>query len=495
MKIKLFVLLFPILGFGQVQIGGDINGKEIASESGSSVSLSANGRILAIGAPDRVDAAGDYTGVVRVYENKEGVWTQLGDSFYGIDDDENNGTSVSLSGDGSVLAIGAPGNDIKEINAGAVRVYKNNAGVWKQIGNVIYGSDNSWSGTSISLSADGTILAVGAPHDDNVQFASGMVQVYENKGGAWVSLGNPIYGKGRFDLCGQSVSLSADGNTLAIGSSCSSVKGRNSGQVRVFKNKGRVWTQLGGDIDGKGADAQSGYSVSLSANGTILAVGSPYFGAGSGQVQVYKYSGAGFWGQMGPVITEGTSSFGSSISLSNNGNTLAVGAPDLNQVQVYKYNSGTSWGRKGVVNEKTPSDRTGQSVFISSDGSTLAIGSPHYNTTTKELYLVGQVRAFDLSDLKTSKFTYTEGNSELGADDFNLVNLRYYPNPVRGELFISYDRKITSIAVVDLQGQVVVEKFIHSTQGSIDMSNFKPGVYFLNVTVAGKSKNIKIIKE
>jgi hypothetical protein len=47
----------------------------------------------------------------------------------------------------------------------------------------------------------------------------------------------------------------------------------NSGHVRVYEYPNATWTKLGGDIDGEAAGDQSGNSVSLSDNGSILAVG------------------------------------------------------------------------------------------------------------------------------------------------------------------------------------------------------------------------------
>ena len=79
--------------------------------------------------------------------------------------------------------------------------------------------------------------------------------------------------------------------------------GSNSGHVRVYNFNNGSWDQLGDDIDGEAADDQSGYSVSLSADGTTVAIGAKYNdgnGYSSGHVRVYNLYD--YWVQMGDDI-------------------------------------------------------------------------------------------------------------------------------------------------------------------------------------------------
>ena len=69
-----------------------------------------------------------------------------------------------------------------------------------------------------------------------------------------------------------SVSLSKDGNTLAIGAKAHD---NAKGHTRVFKWNGSAWASMGAEIDGQAAGDESGYSVSLNADGTKLAIGAP----------------------------------------------------------------------------------------------------------------------------------------------------------------------------------------------------------------------------
>ena len=124
----IWVFFFGAISFGvrdQVQIGGAIDGEAAGDRSGHSVSLSSDGSVLAIGAPLN-DGNGDFSGHVRVYKRDDAAplgWRQVGGDIYGEAAGDRSGHSVSLSSDGSVLAIGAPLNDINGFNSGHVRVY------------------------------------------------------------------------------------------------------------------------------------------------------------------------------------------------------------------------------------------------------------------------------------------------------------------------------------------------------------------------------------
>ena len=157
------------------------------------------------------------------------------------------------------------------------------------------------SGFSVSLSSDGTRVAIGASGNDGNGNNSGHVRVYDWNGSAWTKLGADIDGEAAGDRSGVSVSLSSDGTRVAIGATLNASNGNNSGHVRVYDYNGNAWTQVGGDIDGEAADDQSGFSVSLSSDGTRVAIGAlanDGNGSAAGHVRVYEYSGGG-WAQLG----------------------------------------------------------------------------------------------------------------------------------------------------------------------------------------------------
>ena len=99
------------------------------------------------------------------------------------------------------------------------------------------------------------------------------MRVYEYSGSSWSQLGADINGEAAGDYSGYSVSLSSDGTIVAIGAPDNDGNGSNSGHVRVYEYSGSSWSQLGTDIDGEAANDYSGYSVSLSSDGTKVAIG------------------------------------------------------------------------------------------------------------------------------------------------------------------------------------------------------------------------------
>jgi hypothetical protein len=88
--------------------------------------VSADGRKLAIGTPLSANSDGaESVGAVRVYEYVSLTWTLMGLTVYGDNAGDLLGSAVAVSGDGSIIAIGAPGADdgagrvvVKEWNEG-----------------------------------------------------------------------------------------------------------------------------------------------------------------------------------------------------------------------------------------------------------------------------------------------------------------------------------------------------------------------------------------
>jgi hypothetical protein len=288
--------------------------------------------MVAIGAPDN-DGTGNRAGHVRVYQYASGTWVQLGADIDAEGALDQFGYSVSLSADGSIVAIGAPYNDDGGLSAGHVRVYQYTRGVWVKLSADIDGeAAQDYSGRSVSLSADGSIVAIGAGalDDNGTGDETGRVRVYQYVGGAWVQLGADIYGEAAGDYSGVSVSLSEDGTIVAIGAPFNDGGGDAAGHVRIYQYASGVWVQLGADIDGEVWGDRSGHSVSLSADGTIVAIGAPANDGNvsyKGHVRVYQYMN-GTWVRLGRDI-DGEAAWdwsGRSVSLSADGSIVAIGA-------------------------------------------------------------------------------------------------------------------------------------------------------------------------
>lgn len=477
MKVLVLRILFyiPICCFAQTQIGINIEGEAQGNRNGTSVSLSADGNFVAIGEP-RFDGSAYNSGRVRIYENRYGTWTQVGDDIYGEDSSNYFGYSISLSSDGSIIAIGAYNNNNENgFNAGHVQVYVNNFENWEQIGENINGSNPSdWEGFSVSLSSDGTKLATGTQFNSEQGYNKGKVRVFENIQGTWTQLGNSIFGNNSGSLSGYCVSLSGDGNKVAIGAPYSSGNGNMTGQVRVFEYESGTWSQLGDDIYGAAQHDQSGHSVSLSNNGNILAIGSPRnsdLADTAGHVRIFQYN-SGSWSQLGNTI-QGENSYdqsGHSVSISANGNVVAIGAPNYDgigtvsgYVRIYRY-IGNTWQQFGnEIDGESAGDRNGTSISLSANGDFVATGSPYSSNNGSSS---GQARVYE--------FTNLSSNQDFKINDFNI-----FPNPTSGYINIQLKKsdKIEKVNIYSSVGKLLSTHF----NETISVHAFAKGIYFLEV--------------
>ncbi len=392
--------------YAQTQLGDPIDGVAAYDESGGSVALSANGQRLAIGARKN-DAGGFDAGQVRVYEWSDDAWVQLGGDINGEAAYDESGYSVAMSSDGSRVAVGAPFNDGNDFDSGHVRVFELLDDTWTQMGDDIDGEAvYDESGTSVALSRYGNLVAIGAPRNDGNGMGSGHVCVYQYTDGNWVQLGGDIDGEAAYDSSGVAVSLSNDGFLLAVGAGNNDGAGMEAGHVRVYQYTDENWMQLGDDIDGESYGDHFGLSVSLSRNGNRLAVGAPFNindnGINAGHVRVFQQVGD-TWIQVGDDIN-GEAAYdesGGSVSLSADGERLAIGADGNNDggmnaghTRVYQWSEG-AWVQLGVdIDGETYEDRSGNSVSLAGNIKHVAIGA-YLNDGNGPSS--GHTRVFDLS--------------------------------------------------------------------------------------------------
>ncbi len=363
-----------------VQVGSAMN-LATADASGfrGGVAVSADGNVMAVGSPSDDTAATD-AGAVRVYQYSGG-WSQRGADVLGVAASDVAGTSVALSNDGLVLAVGAPGNsfDMGETGPdGWVRVYDWNGTAWVQRGAVLAGvNDHDRFGFSVSLSNDGSVLAVGSPRRDASGLNAGRTTIYTWTSGAWSARGF-IDGAAASDQSGWSVSLNGTGTRVAIGARFAG--GSLTGQVRVFNEDVGLWTQVGGSLNGV-AWSGFGTSVSLSDGGDVVAVGAPDDASSRGNTFVYALA-AGAWSQRGSTIAgeRGSDLSGTSVSLSSDGRVVAIGAEgnddagqEAGHARVYRWNSG-AWSQRGAdINGSTGGAMAGKAVALDSAGRSIAV--------------------------------------------------------------------------------------------------------------------------
>jgi len=260
--------------------------------------MSQYGEVMVMGA---VGDGVSTSGYVRIMEwnndflidDGDQSWVQRGTILEGDNPGDKFGTTVSLNSDGTVLAVGAINNDVDGSNPGGyVRIYQwqslTSDGLtnqWVQLGSTIYNEEGQdmlgfGPGLSVSLSGDGKIIAIGAQYNDGnggERTRSGQVRIYEWDGNEsqWVQKGSDIDGDYYRAYAGCSVSLSNDGQVVAVGAHG---KIMHSGQVRIYHWDAveSQWLQKGCSINGEQQSDRSGWSVSLSRYGDVVAVGSPF---------------------------------------------------------------------------------------------------------------------------------------------------------------------------------------------------------------------------
>ena len=444
------------------QLGSDIDGEAVNDLSGSSVSISSDGNTVAIGAHYN-EGNGYHAGHVRIYNYNGTTWAQLGADIDGEAASNLSGKSVSLSADGNIVAIGANFNEGNGNNAGHVRIYAYNGTSWVQLGADIDGEETGDQfGYSVSLSADGNTVAIGAPYNDGNVYNAGHVRIYTYNGTSWAQLGADIDGEDTSDLSGSSVSLSADGNTVAIGAYQNGGTASDAGHVRIYTYNGTSWAQLGADIDGEAVDDLSGKSVSLSADGNIVAIGANENngnGGNAGHVRIYAYNGTS-WVQLGADIDgEDASDYsGYSVSLSADGNIVAIGAygndgnsGNAGHVRIYDYN-GTSWAQLGSdIDGEAAWDQSGISVSLSADGNSVVIGA---NRNEGNGSNAGHARIYTCNSFSTINETACDTYTVPSGDETYLTSGIYMdtiPNTASYDSIITINLTIQTINIAVTQ--------------------------------------------
>jgi hypothetical protein len=294
-------------------------------------------------------------------------------------------------------------------------------------------------------------MAVGAPYEsggsrgvngnqnDDSIYGSGAVYVFVRNGENWVQqayikASNP----GQSDHFGNNVSLSADGNTLAVSAyfESSAAKGINgdqnddsipqAGAAYVFTRTGNTWSQqayIKASNTGRAADPrnpndwgdgdQFGFSIAISGDGNTVAVGAVAedsrasginrmefqdddSSATSGAVYIFTRS-VSAWSQQAYIKASNSENgdvFGYAVALNGDGNVLVAsgfdergstrqinGIPDnfgagVGALYVFR-RTGVSWVQEAYVkgSRMESTDQLGYSVAISDDGNTIASGA------------------------------------------------------------------------------------------------------------------------
>jgi hypothetical protein len=436
------------------------------------------------------------TGKVAVYEYNGTDWIKIGGDIIGEQPSDEFGRTIAMNATGSIIAVGAQNGDPNGLSsAGYVKVYQYDGANWVQLGATFEGQTAGRAlGSSISLSADGMRIAISAI---GANTGRGEVKVYDYNGSAWTQVGSTLSGAVNNDQFGFAIDLNDAGTFLAVGApfveANGTPSGQNRGQVKVFEYT-TDWTNIFTAAGVVGMNDNFGRAVALSGNKSVLAVGATQGGADSGYVRTYGYSSSSntyvyFRDVSGENVND---RFGESISLNENGVFMAVGAPQndafgSNNGKIYLYKRELQGGvnhwysRQGEYDD-TATSGDGDTVALTSDGNVLFTNTLAENNPNG---IPGLIKSYaDFSTLSV----------EASVMD---VNVKIYPNPTTGIVYISNVSKnpIHTIAVFDLMGRVCFEENVNSIENvSIDLSNLSAGSYLIKIQSGQSSKTIKVNK-
>jgi hypothetical protein len=238
------------------------------------------------GTPFFDGAGGVDTGRVRAWELSGGLWIQKGSTIEGASAGDLSGESVAVSADGLIIAAGAPGDATNGLDAGSVAIFLWTGTDYILMGTPILGTTGGKAGTAIALNDDGSMIAVGSPGH-----TLGAVDVYTSGGGpSWTQLGLTILDMdGTQDFWGDALALIT--NRVFIGSPESDINGVNTGQVAVYDWDGSFWVQAVVLLNGQTVGEKLGNSIARSIDGSRVAIGAANFNSQQGKVYIYQVVG------------------------------------------------------------------------------------------------------------------------------------------------------------------------------------------------------------
>lgn len=484
----LVLLIFCAMNIGaQTQLGNNLPGEDMSNQSGTSIAMNSLGTFIVVGAPQAIIGVNGGISIrgghVRTYTYNGSGWT-AGSDFDAEEKGDAMGFSVAVSGDGSIIACGAPNGNPNGTNSGYVHVYMAQGtnpispNSYIRLGEDLDGEATvDRFGQSIAINDEGTRLIIGAP-------GGNYVKVFEKNAFAdpWTQLGQTLNGDANNDRFGTSVSIDKDGGRIIIGAIGNDGNGQESGRTKVYDLVNGNWAQVGGNLDGAFGN-RAGNSVDISDNGNTVAIGFPGVEAPnineSGAVRIFTFDGTS-WSQKGnDIVGRAFENLGGSgndqqegaIDLQAGGDRIVVGSKNYfdqgstrkGHIALYQFENGV-WNQKGsVIGGVDTNDEFGTSVAINdSDGTIIAGGAPFADENGKDSS--GHTRVYDLS-------------VPLNVNTFNFDDaISVYPNPSSTKISIQ-GITVKNVDFFDINGKNVKT----ASSETIDISNLNSGIYFLKI--------------
>jgi Secretion system C-terminal sorting domain/FG-GAP repeat len=477
----LSVLSFIVISFlpdnitAQPQLGPDMPGTEPYQRLGWANDISEYGDFIVCGYPAGLDAQGE----VQVFKFINNEWQEYGSVLSGSQANDEFGISVAMSDDGQTIAVGAIG-DIGETE-GYVKVFHFQNGDWELKGQPFIASvDEAWLGYRVELSGDGNIVAMSSPYGNGSDLYSGLVKVAQYDGTDWIPKGSAILGNEPLSGIGSSLSMSENGERIAIGV-LNGIQPTFTGAVFVVDFIDGDWVQVGPTLVGNNFQDYYGISVDLNSDGSRMIVGSneaDINGTNSGLVTVYKNVNDS-WFELGSPIAGDISDarFGWSVSISGLGNTIGVGripvgtsTPDSGEYSIYELTSNEWTLQFEPLTGEFENDLFGYNGSISKSGNRLVVGAIQRSTTE---YHAGLVRVYKLND-------------DVNILEHEANNIQFFPNPAKDFIQFAHSPKIHGrLEILDMLGNIIMH-FDISNQGEgpiyrIPISGLASGTYILRI--------------
>lgn len=248
------------------------------------------------------------------------------------------GESVALSADGAVAVVGADQGHPSDEEPGAAYIFERTDGAWHETATLTDedGEPGDDFGGSVAVSADGRTVLVGADNDTLANGnVAGSATVFEYEDG-WSQRAKftPDDGEDHSTFgVSMPVSLSGDGTTALLGGPGEAdPNGEEAGAAYVYRRRDGTWEAATKLLPEDGAPRDKfGEAVSLSADGTTAVVAAPNAGPQDGEPGIaYVFDAAGGeWPQrarLRPTADQDEQGFAASVAVSGDGTTVLVGA-------------------------------------------------------------------------------------------------------------------------------------------------------------------------
>jgi hypothetical protein len=481
---QIFILLsfLTLSSSAQTQIGENINVGESDFALGFTVDTALDGTRVAVG------GYGKSAYGFQVYDLIDNNWIPLPTILNTEYPDEICGYAVAISGDGSRVAVGSVINDPND-DFGHLKIYEYDGTTWNQMGPIIYGEDpGDLFGLVISMSTDGNRIIVGAKFNSENGNSAGHARVFEYDGNEWDQIGNDIDGDHVGTYYGTSVSISPDGTRVAVGANqYAPVGGSRTGITRVYELEAGVWQQLGNDLLGLAELDNFGAYHSLSLDGNRIVVGAAQIISKPGYAQVFELDGS-TWNQIGSTLVGAQNGdvFGIGVSISGDGSTIAVGAISnpVNQNgagHVKMYRyNGTDWRRIGEIIEGDDSNDQFGEELKLSNNGSVLAVASNTYEYPVSGTEEGYVKVYDVTNLP------------LALEDLALSDFVIYPNPAVETITCHNCDLVDTVKIFDAFGKFIVG-FKNISQ-PMDISQLSNGMYFLELSGVNFRQQVKLIK-